>query len=78
MVTVLKLMYNIIIINITEEFCNGKIKENGKNTLTERVLQFGEGQFPERICGLMIDKLNKENGGDYGVTNSSAACRRTC
>lgn len=30
MVTVLKLMYNIIIINITEEFCNGKIKENGK------------------------------------------------
>ncbi len=32
MVTVLKLMYNIIIINITEEFCNGKIKENGKKT----------------------------------------------
>lgn len=45
MVTVLKLMYNIIIINITEEFCNGKIKENGKNTFTERVLQFGEGNF---------------------------------
>ncbi len=50
MVTVFKLMYNIIIINITEEFCNGKIKENGK-TLTERVLQFGEGNF---LRGLWI------------------------
>ena len=68
MVTVLKLMYNIIIINITEEFVMERLKRTEKNTLTERVLQFGEGNFLRRFCGLMIDKLNKENGGDYGVT----------
>ena len=46
-----------------------KIKENGKkSTLTERVLQFGEGNFLRGFVDWMIDKLNKENGGDYGVT----------
>ena len=60
MVTVLKLMYNIIIINITEEFCNGKIKETEKNTLTERVLQFGEGNFLRGFVDWMIDNLTRK------------------
>lgn len=34
---------------------------------TERVLQFGEGNFLRGFVDWMIDKLNKENGVDYGV-----------
>ncbi len=34
---------------------------------TERVLQFGEGNFLRGFVDWMIDRLNKENGGDYGV-----------
>ena len=45
-----------------------RLKRTEKNTLTERVLQFGEGNFLRGFVDWMIDKLNKENGGDYGVT----------
>lgn len=34
---------------------------------TERVLQFGEGNFLRGFVDWMFDRLNKENGGDYGV-----------
>lgn len=34
---------------------------------TERVLQFGEGNFLRGFVDWMIDRLNKENNGDYGV-----------
>ena len=44
-----------------------RLKRTEKNTLTERVLQFGEGNFLRGFVDWMIDKLNKENGGDYGV-----------
>ncbi|MGN1115045.1 MAG: tagaturonate reductase, partial [Candidatus Ornithomonoglobus sp.] len=35
--------------------------------LTERVLQFGEGNFLRGFVDWMFDRLNKENGGDFGV-----------
>jgi len=35
--------------------------------LTERVLQFGEGNFLRGFVDWMIDRLNKEANGDYGV-----------
>jgi tagaturonate reductase len=44
-----------------------RLKRSEKCTLTERVLQFGEGNFLRGFVDWMIDKLNKENGGDYGV-----------
>lgn len=34
---------------------------------TERVLQFGEGNFLRGFVDWMFDRLNKENDGDYGV-----------
>lgn len=34
---------------------------------TERVLQFGEGNFLRGFVDYMFDKLNKECGGDFGV-----------
>ncbi|MBQ7573428.1 MAG: tagaturonate reductase [Clostridia bacterium] len=34
---------------------------------TERILQFGEGNFLRGFVDWMVDRLNKENGGDYGV-----------
>ncbi len=34
---------------------------------TERVVQFGEGNFLRGFVDWMIDRLNKENNGDYGV-----------
>ena len=43
-----------------------KRTENQKKH-TERVLQFGEGNFLRGFVDWMIDRLNKENGGDYGV-----------
>lgn len=44
-----------------------RLKRSEKCTLTERVLQFGEGNFLRGFVDWMIDRLNKENGGDYGV-----------
>ncbi len=43
------------------------LKRNGQKKHTERVLQFGEGNFLRGFVDWMIDRLNKENGGDYGV-----------
>lgn len=44
-----------------------RLKRTEKCSLTERVLQFGEGNFLRGFVDWMIDRLNKENGGDYGV-----------
>lgn len=44
-----------------------RLKRNEKCCLTERVMQFGEGNFLRGFVDWMIDRLNKENGGDYGV-----------
>lgn len=44
-----------------------RLKRIEKCSLTERVLQFGEGNFLRGFVDWMIDRLNKENGGDYGV-----------
>ena len=43
------------------------INRNECSKLTERVFQFGEGNFLRGFVDWMIDRLNKENGGDYGV-----------
>ncbi len=43
------------------------LKRDGQNKLTERVMQFGEGNFLRGFADWMFDRLNKENGGDYGV-----------
>lgn len=44
-----------------------RLKRSEKCSLTERVMQFGEGNFLRGFVEWMIDRLNKENGGDYGV-----------
>lgn len=44
-----------------------RLKRTEKCRLTERVLQFGEGNFLRGFVDWMIDRLNKEAGGDYGV-----------
>lgn len=44
-----------------------RLKRTEKCQLTERVLQFGEGNFLRGFVDWIIDRLNKENGGDYGV-----------
>lgn len=44
-----------------------RLKRSEKCALTERVMQFGEGNFLRGFVDWMIDKLNKENDGDYGV-----------
>lgn len=43
------------------------LKRKAKCDLTERVLQFGEGNFLRGFVDWMFDRLNKENNGDYGV-----------
>ena len=43
------------------------LKRTEPSKLTTRVLQFGEGNFLRGFVDWMIDRLNKENGGDYGV-----------
>ena len=43
------------------------LKRNGIKKHTERVLQFGEGNFLRGFVDWMFDRLNKENNGDYGV-----------
>lgn len=44
-----------------------KLKRSEKCTLTERVIQFGEGNFLRGFVDWMIDRLNKETGADLGV-----------
>lgn len=44
-----------------------QLKRSTPVKLTERVLQFGEGNFLRGFVDWMIDRLNKEAGGDYGV-----------
>lgn len=43
------------------------LKRNGIKKHTERVLQFGEGNFLRGFVDWMLDRLNKECGGDFGV-----------
>lgn len=43
------------------------LKRNGQAKHTERVMQFGEGNFLRGFVDWMFDRLNKEYGGDYGV-----------
>ncbi len=43
------------------------LKRNGKEKRTERVMQFGEGNFLRGFVDWMFDRLNKEHGGDFGV-----------
>lgn len=43
------------------------LKRTNQKTYTERVLQFGEGNFLRGFVDWMIDRLNKEADGDYGV-----------
>lgn len=43
------------------------LKRTNQAKHTERVLQFGEGNFLRGFADYMFDRLNKENGGDFGV-----------
>lgn len=43
------------------------LKRTNQKTYTERVLQFGEGNFLRGFVDWMIDRLNKEADGDFGV-----------
>ncbi|MBQ2664464.1 MAG: tagaturonate reductase [Clostridia bacterium] len=43
------------------------LKRNNIEKHTERVLQFGEGNFLRGFVDWMFDRLNKERGGDFGV-----------
>lgn len=45
-----------------QRLSRGDIKKH-----TERVLQFGEGNFLRGFVDWMFDRLNKENDGDFGV-----------
>ena len=44
-----------------------RLKRTEKCGLTERVLQFGEGNFLRGFVDWMFDRLNKEHDGDFGV-----------
>ena len=44
-----------------------RLHRSEPSKLTERVLQFGEGNFLRGFVDWMFDRLNKENGGDFGV-----------
>lgn len=44
-----------------------RLKRNETSKLTERVMQFGEGNFLRGFVDWMIDRLNKEADGDCGV-----------
>lgn len=44
-----------------------KLKRTTQKKYTERIMQFGEGNFLRGFVDWMVDRLNKENGGDYGV-----------
>lgn len=43
------------------------LKKENRVKHTERVLQFGEGNFLRGFADWMFDRLNKECGGDFGV-----------
>lgn len=43
------------------------IKRTNQKKYTERVMQFGEGNFLRGFVDWMFDRLNKENDGDFGV-----------
>lgn len=43
------------------------LKKENRVKHTERVLQFGEGNFLRGFVDWMFDRLNKERGGDFGV-----------
>lgn len=43
------------------------LRRDGQKKHTERVLQFGEGNFLRGFVDWMFDRLNKENDGDFGV-----------
>jgi Mannitol-1-phosphate/altronate dehydrogenases len=55
-----------------------KLKRTEKCKLTERVLQFGEGNFLRGFVDWMIDKLNKEADFDCGVVIVQPLPRGTC
>lgn len=55
-----------------------RLKRNEKCTLTERVLQFGEGNFLRGFVDWMIDKLNKETDFDCGVVIVQPLPNGTC
>ena len=55
-----------------------KLKRTEKCTLTERVLQFGEGNFLRGFVDWMIDKLNKEADFDCGVVIVQPLPTGTC
>lgn len=55
-----------------------KLKRIQKCTLTERVLQFGEGNFLRGFVDWMIDKLNKESDFDCGVVIVQPLPTGTC
>lgn len=44
-----------------------RLKRTENCSLTERVLQFGEGNFLRGFVDWMFDRLNKEHDGDFGV-----------
>lgn len=44
-----------------------RLKRKEPCKLTERVLQFGEGNFLRGFVDWMFDRLNKENDGDFGI-----------
>lgn len=43
------------------------LKRTNQIKHTERVMQFGEGNFLRGFVDWMFDRLNKENNGDFGV-----------
>lgn len=43
------------------------IKRTNQKKHTERVMQFGEGNFLRGFADWMFDRLNKENDGDFGI-----------
>lgn len=55
-----------------------RLKRTDKCTLTERVLQFGEGNFLRGFVDWMIDKLNKEADFDCGVVVVQPLPNGTC
>lgn len=44
-----------------------QLKRTSQKKHTERILQFGEGNFLRGFVDWMVDRLNKEADGDYGV-----------
>lgn len=43
------------------------LKREDRVKYTERIMQFGEGNFLRGFVDWMFDKLNKENEGDFGI-----------